>query len=432
MAPLAWYYRYMDDFAGFARLVHEAYAHLHDRAYLDTHPLARLLYGATPGSAERLYRLLVEAVEWLRPLGAAAPSSVEWRRYRHLQLRYLEGASPERIAHELLVSARQARRDHHDALDEVARILWRRRPGAADPSGSTTARAESAVPRRPAAGPGGLDVELSKLAAADAAGPTDVAEVLHGVVQTASRLAEGHGVRIVMDLDEPLSGAAVSRTVLRQVLLNLLTDAIVHHPTGSVRIRASGREGAMDVGIGFVVPASCPECAAGPEMHSEALDVVRRLARSQGIELTVEALHDGVEVRLALPAVAARTLLVVDDNPDIAFLFRRYLADPTCRVVQARSAERAIRLARELQPDVVFLDVLMPSTDGWEILQALRSHAATARLPVVICSVLPDRALALSLGVTDFLSKPVTRAALLDVLARVERPREPSERSQRA
>jgi len=89
-------------------------------------------------------------------------------------------------------------------------------------------------------------------------------------------------------------------------------------------------------------------------------------------------------------------------------------------LVQARSSERAVRLARDLQPDVVILDVLMPSHDGWEILQTLRSESRTTNLQVVICSVIPDQALAASLGVTDFLAKPVTRQALLDLLARAQ------------
>jgi len=443
----------MDDFASFARLVHEAYAHLYDRAFLQEHPLARRLYGATPSAAERLHRTLVDAIEWLRPLGAAAPSSAERRRYRHLQLRYLEGATPERIARDLLVSARQARRDHGEAVDEVARLLWRRVVGAEPPSAAEPAPPEPAPPVARGPSPraaGGLDAEISKLAAADAATPAQVEEVIRGVVQTVSRLAEAHGVRVSVDVQQPLAGVGASRTVLRQILLNLLSDAIVRHPGAALQVGASGREGAVDVLVGASRPAAASTptgteptgSAAGPlegkpegEAAADALGVTRRLARTQGIELADVPWPGGFAIRLTLPTVATRTLLVVDDNPDVALLFRRYLADPTYRLVQARSAERALRLARELQPDVVFLDVLMPSTDGWEILQALRAEPATASVPVVVCSVLPDRALSLSLGVSDFLPKPVTRAALLEVLARLRRDRaggrEPEERRAR-
>jgi len=424
----------MDDFASFTRLVHEAYAHLYDRAFLQEHPLARRLYGTTPSAAERLHRTLVDAIEWLRPLGVAAPSSVEWRRYRHLQLRYLEGATPERIARDLLVSARQARRDHGEAVDEVARLLWRRVVGAEPPSLAEPAPPEPASPVARGPSPrdtGGLDAEISKLAAADAATPAQVEEVIRGVVQTVSRLAEAYGARVSVDVQQPLAGVGASRTVLRQILLNLLSDAIVRHPGAALQVAASGREGAVDVLVGVSIPAA-PRTGtepAGTEARpvarepgdevADALDVTRRLARTQSIELADEPWPGGYAIRLTLPTVATRTLLVVDDNPDVALLFRRYLADPTYRIVQARSAERALRLARELQPDVVFLDVLMPSTDGWEVLQALRAEPATASVPVVVCSVLPDRALALSLGVSDFLPKPVTRVALLEVLGRV-------------
>src|SRR5579863_3255306 len=93
-----------NDFAAFRGLVHEAYPHLHDRAALETHPLGDWLRGASPAGAERLHRVLVDAIEWIRPLGSVAPSAVEWRRCRLLQLRYLEGATPEEIAQTLRIS----------------------------------------------------------------------------------------------------------------------------------------------------------------------------------------------------------------------------------------------------------------------------------------------------------------------------------------
>jgi CheY-like chemotaxis protein len=112
------------------------------------------------------------------------------------------------------------------------------------------------------------------------------------------------------------------------------------------------------------------------------------------------------------------TLLVVDDNPDMGELFRWYLADLDVRVVQARSAATALELARELRPEAITLDVMMPSQDGWQLLEQLRADPAIAEIPTVVCSVLPERALALSLGVAGFLAKPVTQQDLLTALSR--------------
>ena len=111
-------------YASFARLIHEAYPRLYDRVFLDNHPLLRLLGGTSTLNAERLHRLLIDSLEWLRPLGSTTPASAEWRRYRHLQLRYVEGLTAEQIARDLQISRRQARRDHAEALDEIAHLLW--------------------------------------------------------------------------------------------------------------------------------------------------------------------------------------------------------------------------------------------------------------------------------------------------------------------
>ena len=68
--------------------------------------------------------------------------------------------------------------------------------------------------------------------------------------------------------------------------------------------------------------------------------------------------------------------------------------------------------------DLVILDVMMPHQDGWEVLQALRQEPACATVPIIVCSVLREHDLALSLGANDTLVKPVSQPALLDVLRR--------------
>jgi CheY-like chemotaxis protein len=424
----------MVDLAELTRLVHEAYAHLYDRAFLREHPLTALLAGDDAAAADRLHRVLLEAIEELRPIRPPGPAAAESRRYRHLRARYHEGASPETIARELAVSDRQARRDHAEALDQVARLLWRRLahaagPPAADepvrPEPSPRAGLDAAPDRHDGAGHrseavapsragAGLDAELHRLAPSESA-PTDVAETLRGVVETLGRLAAAGRTELRLEHPAVLPPAAANRTVLRQLLINLLSDAIARHPGGAVGIGARPEEDAIVLELAVVGGAQPP---AGPAAEAPGgLDLARRLARSQEIVIDAAAsADDGPLLRVRVPRAARTTLLLVDDNPDVALLFRRFLGESAYRIVQARSAERALRLARELRPDVVFLDVLMPLADGWEILQSLRADPATADLRVVICSVLPDPALAGSLGVTELLAKPITRDALRRVV----------------
>jgi CheY-like chemotaxis protein len=97
-------------------------------------------------------------------------------------------------------------------------------------------------------------------------------------------------------------------------------------------------------------------------------------------------------------------------------LFQRYASGTRYRVVGTRDAEAAPALAARLSPAAIVLDVMMPQLDGWEVLARLRQHPATASLPIVVCTILPQEELALSLGASGFIRKPVTQQMFLDAL----------------
>jgi CheY-like chemotaxis protein len=109
---------------------------------------------------------------------------------------------------------------------------------------------------------------------------------------------------------------------------------------------------------------------------------------------------------------------MIDDNPDTIALFQRYLQGTDYRLVGAVSGEEGLELAETLKPDTIILDVMMPSQDGWQVLQSLRARAATSEASIVVCSVLAQAELALTMGADDLIQKPVSQQALLDVLER--------------
>lgn len=113
-------------------------------------------------------------------------------------------------------------------------------------------------------------------------------------------------------------------------------------------------------------------------------------------------------------------MLVIDDNTDFVELFRRFLAGSRYRLVQARTPPDAFALVHALRPEVITLDVLLPSQDGWQILQQLRADPVGRDVPIVVCSILPEKALAESLGADEFLAKPVTPASLRAALDRCQ------------
>jgi len=85
-------------------------------------------------------------------------------------------------------------------------------------------------------------------------------------------------------------------------------------------------------------------------------------------------------------------------------------------MVGAASGEDGLRLAKELRPAAITLDVLMPEMDGWAVLTALKSDPELARIPVIIASFDDEKNMGFALGATDFLTKPIDRKYLAQLL----------------
>src|SRR5262245_25589609 len=102
-------------------------AHLGSPPYLARHPLAAALApGEAPPRGDRVRRALLELMEELRPLTPPSNADADWRQYRHLVRRYLEGQSRDQVAAEMGVSTRQASRDHEHAIESLVELLLAR------------------------------------------------------------------------------------------------------------------------------------------------------------------------------------------------------------------------------------------------------------------------------------------------------------------
>jgi CheY-like chemotaxis protein len=253
-------------------------------------------------------------------------------------------------------------------------------------------------------------------------GPTELAATVRGVVETMAKLAAERAVRVDVSIADTLSPIALSRTVLRQALFNVLGYVVAVSPGAHLRLTAAETHRGLDLWIDARRRPGRPRRpsldAADETLAAEAqLTAGRKLLQAHGTALELRHQPDGaLGIVLALPAASERQVLVVDDNPDIVSVFRRYLRGAGYRLIHASTAAGAVRLAADLRPDVVILDLMMPAQDGWEILTQLRALPATEHTPVVVCSVLPEQSLASSLGVAAFLAKPVNRRALLSAL----------------
>jgi PAS domain S-box-containing protein len=114
---------------------------------------------------------------------------------------------------------------------------------------------------------------------------------------------------------------------------------------------------------------------------------------------------------------ATPLMLVVEDEPHAAKLLRAQLEGDGYHVVPASTAEAGLKLAEEMQPDAIVLDIVLPGMDGWEMLTQIKRNPATSEIPVVIVSITDDISKGFALGASQVLTKPVARDELISALA---------------
>jgi signal transduction histidine kinase/CheY-like chemotaxis protein len=271
------------------------------------------------------------------------------------------------------------------------------------------------------------------------------AELVESVVIQHRSLASQKGLDLVWHDAGAPDEVVLDRQRVRQILVNLVGNALKFTSDGEVVVESSRAAGnglqitVRDTGPG--IDASQHEAIFEEFRQVEGTDtgtglglaISRRLARAMGGDITLEsALGEGTVFRLALPleiqaepkeplaaedadAADAQHLLVsIDDDPSVTPLLQKMLAGTPYRVVAA-SAESALTEIRRLRPAAVLLDLLMPDRAGADVLSDLKSDPDTSTIPVIVVSVVdtaevPDLA-------DGHLSKPVSKDALLGMLA---------------
>ncbi len=109
-------------------------------------------------------------------------------------------------------------------------------------------------------------------------------------------------------------------------------------------------------------------------------------------------------------------VLLIDDDVTIHDLVRRFLHKEGFRTVCAQSGPEGIELARKLRPSIIVLDVMMPTMDGWSVLTRLKGDPEVADIPVVMLTMVDNKEMGFSLGVDDYMLKPIERSGFVSVL----------------
>ncbi len=382
----------LDDFR---KQVKDALEHLYDTAYLETHPLL-LQFSNEPADnrltrAQKLRGLLKETIEALRPPEGSPPGSPEWRCYRALRYRYVQGLSHGEVEGELGISLRQLQRELHKGLDAVAAWLWEKRATLTTTGLNETQELEQEL----------REWEISRQNCA-------VQTLVDDTLWMCKPLFDERGISTRTDLPANLAPVFVDATLMRQALFKVLR-VLAHTPgTLVLRAREQGKETRLVL--------QCPVIVSFEQ--AEDWHIAQMICQQLGIPLTAQHSAEQTDITITLPRASQPRVLMVDDNAALHTLFERYLAPHHYELIHAYNGEEALRLAAT-QPDAITLDVMMPNMDGWQILRALAHDPATAPIPVVICSVLKEPQLAFALGARAYLKKPVDRNELAATLARL-------------
>ena len=274
-------------------------------------------------------------------------------------------------------------------------------------------------------------------------------------------------ISLSLEVDPQVSMLDADRLRFRQVVLNMLSNAVKFTPEGGrvgVRVSIRGQDLVVEVtDTGPGVPAedrqrifdAFQQGARHPEQTEGTglgLTLSKRILELHGGRIWVESeAGQGSTFGIALPVGSSEpaltsvpqvshgsglptevapgprpTVVVVEDDRRSFDLLRVYLEEAGARVVSARDGEEGLDTVHRLSPAGVVLDILLPGIDGWEVLAQLKADPATAAIPVVVVSMLDERGHGFALGAAEYLVKPVGKDQLLAALYRAaaipERP----------
>ncbi|MGR9108035.1 MAG: response regulator [Gammaproteobacteria bacterium] len=283
----------------------------------------------------------------------------------------------------------------------------------------------------------------------------EVSMLLNEVVATVSPLVAKNGNRLEIRGNGAPGVLRADRTRLRQVLFNLISNACKFTENGVIILETRHAQGngkewlefaVSDTGIGISEEQlnklfqafSQADAAIGQKYGGTGLGLAisQHFCQMMGGEITVESApgrgstfrvrlpvdgrKDGLASQLphsdyqpvAAPPEGVPVVLVIDDDPAARELMQRFLSQQGLHMAAAAGGEEGLRLARELRPAAILLDVLMPEMDGWSVLTALKADPDLSPIPVVMVSILDEARLGFALGATEYLTKPVDRACL--------------------
>lgn len=399
-------------FDAFEAELHTTLSHLYTPLYQPAALLARVLGLPAAQDGDTLRKTIVQAIEALKPAPDVPTTARTWRIYELLARRYVHNISHKQTALQLGISPRHLSREQAQAVHLLAQHLWRhsQMPTPTDAEPASTAPLPTAPSDADAERTAFRDQVRQELIALQANAPgliADVPQAMQSLAALGTALTGSAALHLVVCPPPSALFALIHPTVLRQLLITSVEKVAQQLTAGEIRLTAT-----QDA-QGITITVCGAPAQAGPLPQS---DFIREILTLLGGAVTVQGGDEQLAFVLHLPSVAKVAVLVVDDNTDLVHFYQRYVEGTRYELVHVREGQAVFATVTAALPDLIVLDVMLPDIDGWQLLIDLRRHPLTQQIPIIVCSVVRREQLAMSLGATAYLPKPVHRQVFIQAL----------------
>jgi CheY-like chemotaxis protein len=394
----------------------DALTHLHDPDYRPPELLCAVAGCSPLDGPVPVQSAIMREIEDLKPDPGIPPAARVRRVYDVMYHRYVLKLTQEETAELLGLSVRHLNRVQREAIHALAMILWEHggvRQRLVDERGQenglrSLVEETSDTPvldwrsqtRR----------ELASLRASAPGVVSDVGEVVNGVLELGNVLTSRADACVEVGFMQPHLVAAIHPSALRQILITAVGRLARYTSPSEIVIYAGLEDGNAKITITGTISAE------GKPVDN---DLVRDILAPEDVSIEICQEGDHVFLWVKVPCVDKVTVLAVDDNLDMLHFYRRSTAGTRYHIVHTARGRDVFEIIQATAPEIIVLDVMLPDIDGWKLLMRLREDPTTRFIPVIICSVVREEELALSLGAVLYLPKPVRPREFIQALDQV-------------
>ena len=289
--------------------------------------------------------------------------------------------------------------------------------------------------------------------------PIFLQDVINRAIASTSALFEEKGLTLKKIVPEDLPLINADEDKLIQVVINLLSNAVKFTDKGKVSIEAYLDKGQIlvevqDTGIGIAAEdrhkiferfrqagdtltdkpkgtgLGLPICREIIEHHGGIIWMKSEFGVGSSFFFSIPAMGEGVSnqpiqldrIIKSLKKQIKHTalndiekvpmILVVDDDTPIRSLLRQELTEAGYQVEEAANGKAALDMVRQIKPDLIILDVMMPEINGFDVAAVLKNDPATMSIPIIILSIVQDKERGFRIGVDRYLTKPINTEQL--------------------